>query len=470
MDNIPQIERLLTPGETPASHPDRQNIVGTGYPASSAIAPSANHCNHAVNNGNVGLATPDKRARRKSMSRRSGQSGYIEKKGKAFHVRFRIDVPGQENRAYTSVRICPISGPGSMTKPERARRAKEIIAESRADSPERFHQVRVVNLGVTFKQQAEWWLRYMQMRKRKPVKPATAKGWESQVNKWLSPNLGEIPVADINNRTLKQFVEKMIDKGLSPQTIHTYVKTVKMIVASAVNEDGEELYPRKWNNEFIDLPEIRDQRTPSFSGEDLTQIVASTRGQFQLLYALLGGTGMRIGEAAGLEIQDISPDVTTIRIRQSVWNGQKQPPKTHSALREIDLCPSLSAMLKAFIGERKCGLLFQTKSGKPISQTNTLRRSLHPILKKMGRAKTGFHGFRRYRVTHMRKNRVPEDLLRFWIGHASGSVTDGYSMVKSDEAFRRSCAANVGLGFEVPSPVPEVAPNCTQTSLMSEVS
>ena len=34
------------------------------------------------------------------MSRRSGQSGSIEKKGNAFSVRFRIDVPGQEKRAY----------------------------------------------------------------------------------------------------------------------------------------------------------------------------------------------------------------------------------------------------------------------------------------------------------------------------------------------------------------------------------
>lgn len=407
------------------------------------------------------------------MTRRSGQSGYVEKKGKAFYVRFRIDVLGQEKRAYTSIRICPVSGPGSMTKPERARRAKEIIAESGADSPELFNRVQAVNLGVTFRQQAEWWLRYMQKRKRKPIKPATMKGWENHLKKWLNPNLGDIPVADINNRILKELVSKMTDAGLSPQTIHTYVKTVKMVVASAVNEDGEELYPRKWNNEFIDLPEIKDQRTPSFTGEDLTQIVASAKGQFRLLYALLGGTGLRIGEAAGLEIQDVSPDAFIIRIRQSVWNGQKQAPKTHSALREVDLHPSLTAMLKAFIGERKAGLLFQTKNGRPLLQSNIIRRSLHPILKKTGRAKSGFHSFRRYRVTHLRKNRVPEDLLRFWIGHAGKSVTDGYSMVKSDVAFRQLCAANVGLGFELPATdsieKSAVAPSCTHSELLSSV-
>ena len=49
-----------------------------------------------------------------------------------------------------------------------------------------------------------------------------------------------------------------------------------------------------------------------------TQIVASAKGQFQLLYALLGGTGLRIGEAEGLEIQDVSSDAAAVRIRQSV--------------------------------------------------------------------------------------------------------------------------------------------------------
>ena len=165
----------------------------------------------------------------------------------------------------------------------------------------------------------------------------------------------------------------------------------------------------------------------------------------------VGSTRLRIGEAAGLEIQDVSPDASTIRIRQSVWNVQKQAQKTHIALREIDLHPSLAAMLKAFIGEREAGLLFQTKNGRPLLQSNIIRRSLHPILKKTGRAKAGFHSFRRYRVTHLRKNRVPEDLLRFWIGHAGKSVADGYSMVKSDVAFRQLCAANVGLGFELPA-------------------
>jgi integrase len=187
----------------------------------------------------------------------------------------------------------------------------------------------------------------------------------------------------------------------------------------------------------MNLWTCRKSGTPSFTGEGLTQIVASAKGEFRLLYALLGGTGLRIGEAAGLEIQDVFPDGSAIRIRQSVWNGQSQAPKTHNAVREVDLHPTLAATLKAFTGERKSGLLFQTKNGRPPLQSNVIRRSLHPILKKMGRAKAGFYSFRKYRVTRLRKNRVSEDLLRFWIGRAGKSVTDGYSMVNGDVAFRQ---------------------------------
>jgi hypothetical protein len=38
-----------------------------------------------------------------------------------------------------------------------------------------------------------------------------------------------------------------------------------MVVASAVDEQGEEIYARKWNAEFIDLPVVKKekQNTPS---------------------------------------------------------------------------------------------------------------------------------------------------------------------------------------------------------------
>ena len=407
------------------------------------------------------------------MSRRSGQSGYVERHGNAFYVRFRIDVEGREKRKYERIRICPTSGPGYMKANERKRRAKEIIAESGADSVELFRKVQAINLGVTFRQQATWFLEHVKKRKRKPIKPATATSWKSYLT-WINPLLGEMALASVNNLALKELVCKMAEAGFSPKTMHNYLQIAKMVVASAVNEEGDQIYPRKWNHEFIDLPQVTDQRTPTFTAEEVAKIVSTAEGQLRVLYSLLAGTGLRIGEALALEVSDISESV--VRVRQGVWNGIVQTPKTFSGLREVDVHSSLAAMLKAHIGDRQSGFLFESLSGNPLSDSNIRNRSLHLILRAIGKEACGFHSFRRFRVTCLRKGRVPEDLIRFWIGHADKTVTDGYSKVKEDREFRKVCAENVGLGFELPIQIQvqkhEVAPNalnCTHGELLSSV-
>jgi hypothetical protein len=47
----------------------------------------------------------------------------------------------------------------------------------------------------------------------------------------------------------------------------------------------------------------------------------------------------------------------------------------------------------------------------------------------------------------VRKQRTPEDLTRFWIGHGDKSVTDRYAKIREDENFRKSVAAEVGTGL-----------------------
>ena len=128
--------------------------------------------------GTVARATPEKRESRKCMSRRSGQSGHIEKNGNWYVVRFWMDVPGQEKRKHMCVKISPINGLGSLTKPERERKAREIIAESGADTPECLAHAEGISTGVTFRQQAAWWINHVQQRKRKPIAPATVESWQ----------------------------------------------------------------------------------------------------------------------------------------------------------------------------------------------------------------------------------------------------------------------------------------------------
>lgn len=109
-------------------------------------------------------------------------------------MRFWKDISGQESRMHVRERICPISGPGLLSKSERKRKAREIIQASGADSPEHFKAVVKQDTGVTFREQSEIWLNQLQNRKRKPIRQGYAVTIQGALDKWILPaNWGHPP-------------------------------------------------------------------------------------------------------------------------------------------------------------------------------------------------------------------------------------------------------------------------------------
>jgi len=84
-----------------------------------------------------------------------------------------LDVPGQYERVQKSIKICPVSGSGFLTKSERQRQKVEIVNSFGANSVEHFSNVVEGEGGVTFREPSKVWLEQIKTRKRKPVKPAT---------------------------------------------------------------------------------------------------------------------------------------------------------------------------------------------------------------------------------------------------------------------------------------------------------
>ena len=46
--------------------------------------------------------------------------------------------------------------------------------------------------------------------------------------------------------------------------------------------------------------------------------------------------------------------------------------------------------------------------------------------------------------------------MKFWMGHADENMGDLYDKIKEDVAFRKEWAEKCGLGFDLPSVVPNV--------------
>jgi integrase len=129
----------------------------------------------------------------------------------------------------------------------------------------------------------------------------------------------------------------------------------------------------------MDLPEVKNQLQPAHSSETMKAIVAGSKGREQMPSVLLGASGLRFGEALGLEIDKHSSDDRSIlSVRQKVCNGRVQLfLKTENGFRDIDLHPNVATFLKRLIGSALPAFLFNSKNGLPLLQSNGLRLSLH---------------------------------------------------------------------------------------------
>ena len=102
-------------------------------------------------------------------------------------------------------------------------------------------------LSYVFGLQAQRWLAGLVTQRRKPLSPATISAFTSYVRR-LVPMIGaEKPLADINSGTLRDLVTQLVAEELSAKTIGELVATVKQVVASAVDGNGDPIFPRQWN-------------------------------------------------------------------------------------------------------------------------------------------------------------------------------------------------------------------------------
>ena len=378
------------------------------------------------------------------MLNRTGQQGNVyqaHQRGKwnprsSAYGRFWIDVPsGKRKRRTVSLGLCATQWVARL-------RLREYIERAGVCSKRRFHQIPVP--GTTFRQQAEWWMESLSTRRRRPLKPATIYGWQHCLDRWILPNLANKLVSEVGNGALRQFVEILSAAGLAPKTIVNVVTVVKFVVASAVDEEGDQIHPRVWNHEFIQLPLVikENQSRPTVTEAEISVLLNSMKAGYAVLVALVAGTGLRIGEALAVRTEDFYPDCQVLHVRRSVWHRCEQAPKTPNAIRLVDIPEVLAQVLRRYT-EGKNGFLFTTRAGRLLDQRNSLK-ALHGAGNR-----GGFHAFRRFRFAVLRRAGLPENLIKQWLGHSQNLIDLYAAQLRYDETYRREWCAKAGLGFEL---------------------
>jgi integrase len=380
--------------------------------------------------------------RRKALTRRRHQDGQLLELKHGWAVRYYENGEGQRLRVQKFL--------GDFEELPTKRSALTRMQSELATTNQNLTSL--PRTTTTFRIFANQWITDCETRKQRPIKASVSHNWRCILKNHVLPLIGEVPLSDVGNRTMRSVVERLAAKKLSPATIRNITLVIKLVRSSAIDDDGNELFPLKWNSRFIDMPivDATKQRKPSFTGEQVTGIVAAASGRLQMAAILFAASGLRAGELLGLEVRHF--DGAAIRVEQAVWggNGKVYAPKTQNAYRVVDLHPDVASLLKQFIGDRKKGFIFQTSSGQPVTQTNLLRRELHPLLDNLEISQRGFHAFRRFRNTFLRQSHCPDGILKFWLGHSGRDMSDLYDRSREDLQYRKDVATSMGVGFELP--------------------
>lgn len=303
-------------------------------------------------------------------------------------------------------------------------------------------------MKIIFEQQAEKFLKDGAARKRNPLRPASVRTYQAVINNLL-PLIGKIPLESVGNKLVSSVVAELSEQGYSPRSIALNVTVIKKIRKSAVNENGDQLYPATWNADMIDAPSVGDLKQPTVSAQSVQDAISNTDTHRKALYALLAGTGLRIAEARAVKTgpdDQIStvwlPAESKIVVRQQMTRNGLAPTKTRAGVREVDVSPELNEFLTRVIGTLE-------PNARIFDDCENCYRD-HLIEDGIT---GGFHVFRRFRVTHLRMSGVPDPLVKFWTGHAAGNVTEQYTQVAGEIESRKAHAARAGLGFILPESI-----------------
>jgi len=119
---------------------------------------------------------------------------------------------------------------------------------------------------------------------------------------------------------------------------------------------------------------------------------------YRTMVSLIAATGLRIGELLALRWSVLDLEGGALAVRESVFEGKFQSPKTLKAVRTIPLGRHAVAALKSHherVSRTAPGdLVFGNRSGKPLRESKLLRNVLQPAAEQTGLGRVTWHQFR----------------------------------------------------------------------------
>ena len=311
---------------------------------------------------------------------------------------------------------------GGISKREAAQRLSEQLAVSGTNHVQRSK--------VSFETIATQW----QNTVVPMYKPSTKKNHIHILQKHLLPRFGSWAICEISRQDVQRYVADLVKNEYAPKSIDHFHDVLSAILRTAVKWGHLRENPAR----DVDLPPLQCVRpkwilTPA-QGSDLLNklsLLPKTMVGISLL------SGIRRGELFALRWRSFDEATGTIAINEAVYEGEFGTPKTEAGKRRIplsDFAAGLLANWKAH-ATRTDGedLMFCTRSGKPISPNNILRRFVFPACEALGLPHATWLTFRRTYSSWAHDKGVPEKIVAELMGHSNVSTTlNIYTQVLQD--------------------------------------
>jgi integrase len=239
----------------------------------------------------------------------------------------------------------------------------------------------------------------------------------------------DVELRSLRRSHVEQWVKTMVAAGLAPGTVHTRVQNVRSVLRGAVRDRLIAADP----SEGVPLPRRR-RRAQAMTIPTTAQIgalLSSADERFATFIALYSFAGLRLGEAAAMQVDDIDFLRRRLVVRRQVQRGtggtiELRTPK-HGSERTVTLPDPMLELLAAHIehhveGDDQDGWLFRTPNGTPPHQ-NTVGHQWRKATRASGLEGMGLHDLRHFYASGLIASGCDAVTVQRALGHASANTT-----------------------------------------------
>ena len=297
----------------------------------------------------------------------------------------------------------------------------------------------------------EWLQDYVELN----CSPRTKASYEMIIRRHLIPELGSIPLSQLEPRHLQASYSRQRERGrvdgkgqLSPQT----VRYCHSLLAEALGYAVKMGLLSRNVAQATEAPRADHKVMPTLAPEDVPRFLeAAQETPYYTLFYLLLHTGLRRGEALALRWKNVDLGLASLGVSAYLsvveaaykLNGTYviKEPKTSHSRRRIALPPSLGLVLRqhkagqeaqrALLGKPLTDndFVFAHPDGSPLDPS-TVSHAFNKVMRKAGLPHIRLHDLRHTHASLLLQAGVHPKIVQERLGHSSIRVTlDTYSHV-----------------------------------------